>query len=66
VDSFIQKIAGIHHVMVAGNYKKAVCDAMLRMNARIIGPSDLSGPGILNQLSAVNPPLFGSAVEIGI
>jgi L-fucose isomerase-like protein len=42
VDSFIQKIAGIHHVMVAGNYKKAVCDAMLRMNARIIGPSDLS------------------------
>jgi L-fucose isomerase-like protein len=41
-DSFIQKIAGIHHVMVAGNYQKAVCDAMLRMNARVIGPSDLS------------------------
>jgi L-fucose isomerase-like protein len=42
VNSFIQKIAGIHHVMVAGNYQKAVCDAMLRMNARVVGPSDLS------------------------
>jgi L-fucose isomerase-like protein len=41
VDSFIQKIAGCHHVMVAGNYKKAVCDAMLRMNAIVVGPSDL-------------------------
>jgi L-fucose isomerase-like protein len=41
-DSFIQRIAGCHHVMVAGNYRKAVCDAMMRMNARIVGPSDLS------------------------
>jgi L-fucose isomerase-like protein len=42
VDSFIQKIAGCHHVMVAGNYRKAVCDAMLRMNAIVVGSSDLS------------------------
>ncbi len=42
VDGFIQKIAGCHHAMVAGNYKKAVCDAMLRMNVNIVGPSDLS------------------------
>jgi L-fucose isomerase-like protein len=42
VDSFVQKIAGCHHVMVAGNYKKAVCDAMLRMNVQVAGPSDLS------------------------
>jgi L-fucose isomerase-like protein len=42
VDSFIQKIAGCHHVMVAGNYRKAVSDVLQRMNVRIIGPSDLS------------------------
>ncbi len=42
VDSFIQGIAGCHHVMVAGNYRKAVCDAMTRMNVRVVGPSDLS------------------------
>jgi hypothetical protein len=28
VDSFIQMIAGCHHVVVAGNYRKAACDAM--------------------------------------
>lgn len=42
VDSFIQRIAGCHHVMVAGNYRQAVRNAMLRMNVSIIGPSDLS------------------------
>ncbi len=42
VDSFIQRIAGCHHVMVAGNYGKAICDAMMRMNVRLVGPSDLS------------------------
>jgi L-fucose isomerase-like protein len=45
VDSFIQGIAGCHHVMVAGNYRKTVVDAMLRMNVRVIGPSDLSTLG---------------------
>jgi L-fucose isomerase-like protein len=45
VDSFIQKIAGCHHVMVAGNYNKAVGDAMVRMNVRVVGPSDLSALG---------------------
>jgi hypothetical protein len=28
--------------MVAGNYNKAVSDAMVRMNVRVVGPSDLS------------------------
>jgi L-fucose isomerase-like protein len=42
VDFFMQKIAGCHHTMVAGNYKKAVSNAMRRMNVRIVGPSDLS------------------------
>jgi L-fucose isomerase-like protein len=42
VDTFIQKIAGCHHVVVAGNYRKNLCDAMQRMNVRVIGPSDLS------------------------
>jgi hypothetical protein len=42
VDSFTQRIAGCHHTLVAGNYNKAVYEAMLRMNDGIIGPSDLS------------------------
>ncbi len=41
-DSFIQKIAGCHHVMIAGNYRKAVFEAMMRMNVKLIGPSDFS------------------------
>jgi L-fucose isomerase-like protein len=41
-DSFIQKIAGCHHVMVAGNYKKVLWNAMQRMNVAVIGPSDTS------------------------
>jgi L-fucose isomerase-like protein len=42
VDSFIQKAAGCHHTMVAGNYRKALYEALQRMNVRIVGPSDLS------------------------
>jgi L-fucose isomerase-like protein len=42
VDLFIQKIAGCHHAMVAGNYRKAIFDAMMRMNVNVIGPSDFS------------------------
>ena len=44
MDSFIQSIAGCHHVMVTGGYRKSLYDAMTRMNVRIIGPSDFSAP----------------------
>jgi hypothetical protein len=44
VDRFLQSIAGCHAVMVAGNYAKALRNAMLRMNVNIIGPSDLAAP----------------------
>ena len=43
-DRFLQNITNIHQVMVAGNYTKAIHDAMLRMNASIIGPSDFVAP----------------------
>jgi hypothetical protein len=44
MDSFIQKIAGCHHMMVTGNYPKPLHDTMTRMNVRVIGPSDFSAP----------------------
>jgi L-fucose isomerase-like protein len=44
VDSFIQNIAGCHHVMVAGTYTKAIRQEMLRLGVNIIGPSDLTAP----------------------
>lgn len=43
---FLQSIAGIHHVMVAGSYINALRDAMLRMNVNIIGPPDPTGPEV--------------------
>lgn|GEM_PF-383926 len=42
VGAFVQKIAGCHHILVAGNYGKAIQEAMLRMNVRLVGPSDFS------------------------
>lgn len=44
MDSFIQKIAGCHHIMVTGNYRKQIYDAMTRMNVRVMGPSDFAPP----------------------
>jgi len=44
-DRFLQSIAGIHHVMVAGSYVKALRDEMIRMNVNIISPSDSAAPG---------------------
>jgi L-fucose isomerase-like protein len=41
---FLQNIAGIHHVMVAGSYTKAIHDAMLRMNVKVIAPPDFEAP----------------------
>jgi hypothetical protein len=46
VNRFLQSIAGIHHIMVAGSYAKEVCDAMLRMNVNVIAPPDLIAPEI--------------------
>jgi hypothetical protein len=46
VNRFLQSIAGIHHIMVAGGYTKEVYDAMLRMNVNVIAPPDLTAPEI--------------------
>jgi hypothetical protein len=46
VDFFLQNIAGCHHAMVAGNYKKEIFEAMLRMNVRLVTPPDLSAPEV--------------------
>lgn len=46
VDRFLQSIAGIHHIMVAGSYGNAINDAMLRMNVNVIAPPDLSVPEV--------------------
>ena len=42
VDRFFLNIAGIHYIMVAGNYIKEVSDAMSLANVNIIGPIDSS------------------------
>jgi L-fucose isomerase-like protein len=41
---FFQKIVGIHHVMVAGNYGKALREEMIRLNVNLIGPINPSAP----------------------
>jgi hypothetical protein len=43
-DVFLQKIMGIHHVMVAGVYTKALREEMMRMNVDFVGPIDSSAP----------------------
>lgn len=43
-DVFLQKIVGIHHVMVAGTYMKALREEMMRLNVNLIGPVDSSAP----------------------
>ena len=43
-DVFMQKIMGIHHVMVAGVYTKALREEMMRMNVDFVGPIDSSAP----------------------
>jgi hypothetical protein len=44
VNRFVQTIGGCHYAMVAGNYTQALYEEMMRMNARIIGPADMSTP----------------------
>lgn len=45
-DRFLQNIAGIHHIMIAGNYSKQIKDALLAMNVSLIGPSDFTAPDL--------------------
>jgi hypothetical protein len=45
-DAFFQKIVGIHHVMVAGIFTKALREEMIRMNVNLIGPLDSSAPAL--------------------
>ena len=44
VDAFLQKIVGIHHVMVAGIYTKELREEMIRLNVDVIGPIDSTAP----------------------
>jgi hypothetical protein len=44
IEQLQQRLAGCHHVMVAGTYEKAIREEMLRMGVGIIGPSDMSLP----------------------
>ena len=46
VDRFLQNIPGIHNIMIAGTYSKALGDALLPMNVNIIGPSDFTAPNL--------------------
>jgi hypothetical protein len=43
-DVFLQKIVGIHHVMVAGIYTKALREEMMRLNVNFVGPVDSLAP----------------------
>ena len=43
-DPFLQNIVGLHHVMVVGNYIKAIEDALARMNVTLAVPPDLTAP----------------------
>jgi hypothetical protein len=44
IEQLQQRLAGCHHVMIAGTYEKAIREEMLRMDVSIIGPSDMSSP----------------------
>jgi hypothetical protein len=39
-----QEIVGIHHVMAAGIFTKALREELIRMNVNLIGPLDSSTP----------------------
>jgi L-fucose isomerase-like protein len=44
IDAFLQKIVGIHHVLVAGIYTKKLREEMIRLNVDVIGPIDSAAP----------------------
>jgi hypothetical protein len=39
-DRFLQNIPGLHQIMVLGGYTRAVEDALIGMNATLVGPAD--------------------------
>jgi hypothetical protein len=41
---FLQNIPGIHQIMIAGNYVKAIDDALSAMDVGIVGPSNFTPP----------------------
>ena len=41
---FLQNISSIHHVMVTGNYMKAIEEALAGMNVTLVSPSDHAAP----------------------
>jgi hypothetical protein len=43
---FLESIAGIHQVMIAGSYVKPIHDALMRMNVKVIAPPDMTPPEI--------------------
>lgn len=45
-DRFLQSITGIHQVMVAGSYTKAIYEATARMNVNVIAAPDLTAPEV--------------------
>jgi hypothetical protein len=46
VDRFLQSIAGIHQVFVAGSYTNSIYDAMIRMNVNVMTPPDMTPPEV--------------------
>ena len=44
IDAFLQKIVGIHHVLVAGTYTKELREEMIRLNVSVAGPLDSAAP----------------------
>ncbi len=46
VDRFLQSIAGIHQIMVAGIYTEAIYEATARMNVNVIAPPDMRPPEV--------------------
>jgi hypothetical protein len=43
-DRFLQNIPGVHQIMIACNYTRAIEDALFGMNMSIVGPSDFTPP----------------------
>jgi hypothetical protein len=44
IEQLQQRLAGCHHVMIAGTYEKAIREEMMRMGVSILGPSDMTVP----------------------
>jgi hypothetical protein len=44
VDAFLQKIVGIHHVLVAGTYARELREEMIRLNVDVVGPVNSAAP----------------------